>query len=195
MTLTELGALPTSVLPVRAFADHLRLGSGFADDGAEDGLLESYLRAAISALEVRTGKVLLARRFGWSVTAWRGAAQGLPVAPVSAVESVTLVAADGSASLVEAGRYFLKPDAHRPVIAGAGGALPTIASGGRCDLVFEAGYAADWAGVPAALAQAVFLLAACFFEDRSGATRDGDLPFAVAALIEPYMVRRIGGAA
>lgn len=48
---------------MQALKDHLRLGSGFADDGMQDGLIEGYLRAAMAAIEGRIGKVLLARRF------------------------------------------------------------------------------------------------------------------------------------
>jgi uncharacterized phiE125 gp8 family phage protein len=48
---------------VAALADHLRLSRGFADDGSQDGQLESCLRAAASAIEARTGKALFRRRF------------------------------------------------------------------------------------------------------------------------------------
>ena len=37
MILTEVSAPPASAVPIRAFAEHLRLGTGFEDDGAEGG--------------------------------------------------------------------------------------------------------------------------------------------------------------
>ena len=63
MILTEVSAPPAAAVPVRAFAEHLRLGSGFADDGSEDAVLELYLRAAMAAIEARLGRALLAREF------------------------------------------------------------------------------------------------------------------------------------
>ena len=61
MILTEVSAPPAAAVPVRAFAEHLRLGTGFADDGSEDAVLELYLRAAMAAIEARLGRALLAR--------------------------------------------------------------------------------------------------------------------------------------
>ncbi len=50
-------------MPVQALKNHLRLGTGFADDGMQDGLIEGYLRAAMAAIEGRIGKALIARQF------------------------------------------------------------------------------------------------------------------------------------
>ena len=60
MMLTEVTGVAAQALPVQALKDHLRLGSGFSDDGLQDGLIEAYLRAAMAAIEARIGKVLLA---------------------------------------------------------------------------------------------------------------------------------------
>ena len=195
MTLTELDALPAAALPVRDFADHLRLGTGFADDGSQDAVLETYLRAAISAIEGRTGKALLQRRFAWDVFAWNDVSgQGLPVAPVAAIESVTVFSANGNQSDVPANSYALISNTQRPVLAPSGGALPTLPEGGHCRIVMTAGYSAEWTGVPAGLAQAVRLLAATYFEHRSDARREDVLPLGVAALIQPFRSIRLGGA-
>ena len=51
MILTEVSAPEAAVVPVRAFAGHLALGSGFEDDGSQDAVLELYLRAAMAAIE------------------------------------------------------------------------------------------------------------------------------------------------
>ena len=50
--LVEQTTAPAAALPVADFRDHLRLGTGFADEGAEDSLLETFLRAAIAAVFV-----------------------------------------------------------------------------------------------------------------------------------------------
>ena len=50
MMLTEETSVASAALPLAALKDHLRLGSGFADDTLQDSLIESYLRAAMSAI-------------------------------------------------------------------------------------------------------------------------------------------------
>ena len=51
MILTEETPVPSLALPVEEMKDHLRMGSGFSDDGLQDGLIETYLRAALAAME------------------------------------------------------------------------------------------------------------------------------------------------
>lgn len=196
--LIEQTTVPGAALPVQALKDHLRLGTGFADDGMQDALVESFLRAAVAVIEGRIGKVLIARRFLLSLEDWRsGSEQALPVAPVSAIVSVTLVDAAGGAAVVDPGRYRLVPDTHRPKLAAAGILLPLVPVEGRAEVVFDAGFGADWAAVPADLAQAVMLLAAEYYERRHDAgVRTGGLPFGVVTLIERWRtVRVLGGGA
>ncbi|MEM7295556.1 MAG: hypothetical protein AAF330_02850 [Pseudomonadota bacterium] len=72
MMLVEEIQLPSEALPVTTFKAHLRLGTGFADETLQDSVLESFLRAAVAAIEARTGKILLTRTFSWTLGAWRG---------------------------------------------------------------------------------------------------------------------------
>lgn len=194
--LIEQTTVPVAALPVQGLKDHLRLGTGFSDDGLQDGLIESHLRAALAAIEGRIGKVLIARRFQLVLEDWRrDTGQALPVAPVSAVLSVTLVDAAGAARPVPAGEWRLVPDMHRPKLMPVGLLLPTVPTGGRIEVVFDAGFGAAWAAVPADLAQAVLLLAADYYDTRSEAgLRTAGLPFPVVALIERWRtVRVLGG--
>lgn len=198
MILTEVSAPPSAAVPVRAFAGHLRLGSGFADDGAEDAVLELYLRAAMAAIEVRLGRVLLARDFAWTLTHWReDASQGLPVAPVRAVTSVTLVEPDGVETTVDPAAWSLLRDSARPRLVGRfGRSLPRIPRSGHVELRFRAGFGETWEEVPADLRQAVFLLAAHYYENRSdGETPAAGLPYSVLVLIESHRATRLGGGA
>ena len=198
MMLTELTSVASAVLPVQALKDHLRLGSGFSDAGMQDGLIESYLRAAMAAIEARIGKVVLTRRFKLSLEDWRSSAeQPLPVAWVSAVVSVALVDAAGGSVTVDPARYRLVQDMHRPKLMAAGVLLPSVPTDGRAEIVFDAGFGAAWSAVPADLAQAVLLLAAEFYENRSDlGQRATGLPVAVQGLIERWRtVRVLGGGA
>lgn len=196
MMLTEVTAVPGAALPVEALKEHLRLGSGFALAPAQDGLLESHLRAAISVIEGRTAKALLERRFEWALAGWRDPVeQALPLGPVARIAAVTLVASDGGQTVVSPDSYRLEVDLHRPRLVAAGMALPLIPTGGRGVIAFDAGFGLGWTDVPADLRQAVLLLAAEFYEHRhdDGSGHAG-LPFAVATLIERWRaVRLLGG--
>jgi uncharacterized phiE125 gp8 family phage protein len=194
MMLTEETQVPQAALPVEEMKDHLRMGSGFADDGLQDGLIETYLRAALAAIEGRIGKMLFQRRFLWELDCWRDDEQALPVSPVTGIVSVALVDAAGGEVVVPAGAYRLIPDLHRPRLAGRGGALPTIPSEGSVKVVFDAGFGPAWTDVPVDLRQAVLLLAGEFYEHRhdDGAQAAG-LPFGVVTLIERWRTVRILG--
>ena len=195
MMLTEVTSVPGAALPVQGLKDHLRLGSGFSDDGMQDGLIEGYLRAAMAAIEGRIGKVLIARRYKLTLEDWRGLSeQPLPVAPVGALVSVTLFDAVG-ATVLAPERYRLVPDMQRPKLVAVGVLLPLIAEDGRAEVVFDAGFGATWSLVPADLAQAVLLLAAEFYENRHDlGQRVAGLPAVVQVLIERWRtVRVLGG--
>lgn len=194
MMLTEETPVPSLALPVEEMKDHLRMGSGFADDGLQDGLIETYLRAALAAIEGRIGKMLFQRRFLWVVECWREDEQALPVSPVSSVASVTLVDAAGSEVVVPASAYRLVKDLHRPRLAGKGSALPVIPSDGVVKVLFDAGFGPSWTDIPVDLRQAVLLLAGEYYEHRhdDGAQAAG-LPFGVVALIERWRTVRILG--
>ncbi|CUH53456.1 head-tail connector protein [Shimia marina] len=193
MMLIEETQVSSAALPVAAFKEHLRLGSGFAEDSLQDGLLESFLQAALSAVEARTGKILLERDFAWTLYGPNVTeAQGLPVAPVQAVSAVVLTDAQGGEVTVATSAYQLVQDGHRPIVRATSGALPQVPAEGSFTIRFTAGFGADWTSVPADLRQAVFLLAAHFYEFRQD-TRlsEGCMPFGVTSLLERYRVRRM----
>ncbi|MBK1636161.1 head-tail connector protein [Rhodovulum adriaticum] len=198
MMLIEQTTVPTAALPLERFKEHLRLGTGFADDGGQDALLEALLRAAIGAIEGRTGKVLLARGFTWTVMAWRDTGrQALPVAPVTAITELRVLDRQGGVTVMSPETYQLVRDTHRPRLGATATLLPQIPLGGQAEVDFQAGFGAAWAAVPADLAQAVFLLAAHYHEHRhEAALGEGGMPFGVMALLERWRtVRVLGGAA
>ncbi|MFC3614964.1 head-tail connector protein [Lutimaribacter marinistellae] len=194
MMLNEETTVPQAALPVAQFKAHLRLGTGFAEDAVQDAVLESFLRAAIAAIEARTGKVLIARAFTWVLTAWRDRyGEVLPVAPVVSVDGVALRDAGGSETVLEPGAVRLEQDGQRPVLRPRGTLLPSLGTGGSVRIAFTAGMAAAWDDLPADLAQAVLLLAAHYYEYRNEtALGDGCMPFGVTTLIQRYRVVRFG---
>ncbi|MGV8955981.1 MAG: head-tail connector protein [Cypionkella sp.] len=198
MMLTEITSLPSAAFPVQAMKDHLRLGTGFGDDGLQDGLIEGHLRAAMAAIEGRIGKALLQRQFKLVLQDWRSQdEQALPVAPVSSILSVTVVDQAGAAVVLEPVRYRLVADLQRSKLVAVGILLPSVPAEGHVEVEFEAGFGPLWAAVPPDLAQAVLLLAAEFYENRNDqAQRSFGLPTSVQMLIERWRtVRVLGGGA
>ena len=195
--LIEETTVPQAALPVEEFKAHLRLGSGFAPDSVQDAVLVSFLRAAVAAVEARTGKALIVRDFVLSVTAWQAAdAHVLPVAPVSVITALTQVARTGVRVSVPPDQFWLERDTHQPRVRSVAYALPTVPAAGAMDVAFRAGFGPDWADVPADLAQAVMLLAAHYYEFRHETTlSEGCMPFGVTSLIARYRPLRLGGRA
>ena len=193
MMLTETTPIAEGSLPVAQFRDHLRLGSGFSDDDVQTPLLAAHLRAAIAAIEARTGKVLIEREFAARTATWREARrQPLPVAPVGAITEVVLLDRAGGETPVPEGWHLL-PDAHCPSLqADSGTALPAIPTDGAARVGFLAGFGPEWEDLPADLAQAVMMLAAHYYTYRMDAPGQGaPLPLGVSALLERFRAMRI----
>lgn len=195
MLLTELTTVASNALPVQGLKDHLRLGTGFSDSGMQDGLIEAYLRSALAVVEGRIGKALLTRQFRLTLPDWRDLAeQTLPVAPVSAVISVTMYDVAGATTVVAASRYNLVQDTHRPKLTARAYLLPTVSTDGKVEVVFDAGFGATWDEVPPDLQQAVMMLAAQYYERRNQfAEAQPGLPYPVQALLERWRIVRVLG--
>lgn len=193
MMLIEETTVPSSALPVAQMKNHMRLGSGFSDDGLQDQVLESFLRAAIAAIEARTGKILIEREFSWTLTAWRDSKrQPLPVAPVNAITGVIQITVAGDETTADADTWYLQPDNQRPSLRAVGSALPSCPINGSVRIGMLAGFGPDWTDLPADLSQAVMMLAAHYYEFRHDAAHGRvSLPFGVSALIEPYRTVRM----
>jgi len=193
--LVEQTTVPGEALPVTEFKDHLRLGTGFADDGVQDSVLDSYLRASMAAIEARTGKILITRSYSWTLTCWREFnSQALPVAPVAAINEVKVIDRNGVETIIAPEVYRLQPDSQRPRIIATATRLPSIPTHGSVEVQFDAGYGASWAELPPDLGQAVFLLAAHYYENRSTmVSGERPMPFGVSLLIDRYRTVRLFG--
>lgn len=192
--LIEETNIPDAALPVAAFKAHMRMGSGFGEDSLQDAVIAGFLRAAMAAVEARTGKILIEREFS-QVIVQTGAVDVLPlaVAPVTVVVDVQLVARDGTAQLVNASVYWLERDSHTPCLRATAAGLPAPQRGGELRVRFLAGFGPEWDDVPADIQQAVLMLAAHYYEYRNDTALDtGCMPFGVSALIERYRSLRLG---
>jgi len=193
MVLKEATPAPGAV-PTAAIAEHLRLSAGFDNDGAEDALLARLWGNAVAAVEARIGQALIARAFTLTVGSWDASGHViLPIGPVSAVTSLTFEGM-GDPLAVDVAGLCLAPGLTGQRLTGAnGGALPAI-SGARAVLTFTAGHGADWDAVPRDLYQAVMMLTARLYEDRSaagGTATTHGLPEAVQALLAPHRPVRL----
>lgn len=193
MMLIEETTVPDAALPVDQFKLHLRQGTGFGEDSLQDAVLKGFLRAAISAIEARTGKVLITRDFSWTLTSWRDrSGQAMPVAPVTALTGVTLIDAADQETTIPISQFRLEMDSQRPKVLPVGSALPMVPYHGAVRLRFTAGFAAGWDDLPADLGQAVLLLAAHYYEYRhETALGDGCMPFGVTSLVQRYRNLRL----
>ncbi|MFW2543524.1 head-tail connector protein [Primorskyibacter sp. 2E107] len=194
MILVEETQVLDAALPVDALKQHLRLGTGFAEDDVQDAVLRSFLRAALASVEARCSRALITRRFVLTLNAWRDSnAQVLPIAPVASITDVTLVDGYGVTKTVDPARYRLEKDAFGPMLKARGSSLPGIARDGAAEVRFDAGYGAAFTDLPADLQQAVLLLAAHYYEYRDEtALGQGCMPFGVTSLIARYRPMRLG---
>jgi len=195
MILNELTTVPSEAMPVAAFTEHLHLGSGFSDDGANDAALETYLRAALSAIEARSGIALFLRSFSLSLYSWGNPnAQRLPISPVQSIHSMRKISSAGAEVLVNSDHYRLQKYGHRSTIMATGICLPHLPHNGSVEITLDAGFGSTWEEIPADLRQSVLMLAAHHYENRTGKDA-GMFPGGVLALLEPYRAIRLGGAA
>lgn len=191
MMLTELTTVPDQALPLADLKDHIRLGSGFAEDNLQDELLKAYLRSALATIENRTSKVIFERTFEWVLFEWRSARkQPLPLAPVTSIVDIFFEPPEGDDISVPDG-WLLRQDNQRPSLIATGAGLPNVPSDSAIKIQMVAGYGAAWADVPKDMQQAVMMLAAHFYENRTDLDGAGGLPMGVQSLIEPYRTVRI----
>ena len=193
MLLNEVSPAPVNPVPLKEFAAHLRLASGFTDDGSEDALLELYLRNATAVIEARTGKALISRPYMLQVASWnwRGHVV-LPIGPVAAVDQIDLVR-QGTTISLSPDEWSVEPGSGRQrLTAPGGGALRVLPHGSIAEIRFSAGFGATWNDVPDDLRQAVLLLATHFFERRGGEDAlDDGLPHGVLPIIERHRPIRL----
>lgn len=147
----------------------------------EDGLIAGMIRSATALCEAFTGQALITRgaRETLRLSAeWRR----LSLTPVRSIDAVV----DGGGAALAASSYAIDVD-------GAGDGwlrLPSAVSEQIVTVIFEAGGADDWNGVPEPLRQGITRLVAHMHLHRDGAG-EASPPAAVAALWRPFRRMRL----
>jgi len=165
-------------------ADFLRAGGA-----GEAALIAALTLAAAELCERFTATVLIARGFT-EIVRPTGGWQRLERTPARAIDLVESLPPGGPAEALGTGGFAVDIDAN-----GDGWIkVPNPSSGGRVRVSYQAGLAADWAGVPAALRHGVIRLAAHLYAVRGETGSDERRlapPAAVAALWRPYRRLRL----
>jgi uncharacterized phiE125 gp8 family phage protein len=151
----------------------------------DDAPLGAILLAAIGHAEGYTGQVLIRRTVSETITAtadWRR----LSAIPVSAINSVTGIPAEGAPFLLPASDYKTEIDT-----SGEGFVRVTQPGGaGRVELSYMAGLSVDWASLPESIRLGILRLTGHLYSHRD-ASDDAGPPAAVAALLRPWRRMRL----
>ena len=167
---------------------HLRL-----DTDDDDALIAAAIAAARVHVEVATRRVLIEQGWRVSLDAWpRKRILTIPVAPLIAVDAVTVYDAAGDPVVVPADDYEVDAVSvpgrlvlASPVPAPAGRAVNGI------EIDVTAGYGPSSVEVPAPLRQAIMMLVAHWYEHRGAVGHDlagAVAPLGFEALVAPYRI-------
>jgi len=185
---------PVSLDEVKAHLRVIELDvDGTALPNEDDGLIQSYIDAAVSHLDGWSGvlgRCLVSQTWRQDYDCFAQCLR-LTLAPVVSVSAVTYRDAAGDETTLDAGDYALE-------ITGGGTPIVWIKTGftrpsslydrRAVSVEFVAGYG-DAAAVPQALKHAILLLVGHWYENRDAVTVGTvghQLPMAVNALIAPY---------
>lgn len=169
--------MPVSLDEARAW---LRLG---AED--EDALVERLIAASANICEAFTGQWLIERDGEEIVPLKRGAAR-IAARPVIAVEGVTLIAADGGETALDAAAYRVAVEGGRARVA-----VPGADGDARVRISYRAGLAEAAEDLPGAMRHGIVRMVQHLYEARDDRTRSP--PAAIAALWQPWRQLTLGG--
>jgi len=188
---TPAASDPVTVAELKA---HARITSG----SVEDTYLTTLITAATDVVQRLTRRQLINATYAFGLRQWpsgNGPIE-LPRPPLSSVSSVTYVDSDGTRQTMDAGDYAAD-DARQPgrVEPVYGEVWPSARDEANSILItYVAGYGAAGSSVPAALRQAILLMATHLYEFRDPVVIGGsvaEVPRTVDALVSPYRVSQL----
>jgi len=160
------------------------------DHAHEDDLIRALVAAARLTVEVETRSVLIEQVWRASFPDWPDGPLALPVMPVIAVTRIRGLDAAGAASDLPLAGFDIDVTAGTVAIRpGAGPFVPAASY----EIDYRAGYGPTGADVPAGLRQAILMLAAHWYENRSAVTgaEMREAPEGVRRLLAPYRRLRL----
>ena len=169
---------------------HLRL-----DTDEDDALLGVMATAARQLVEQITGRALITQTWLTTLDAWPERGVDMLPLPLAAVSGISVYAADGVTTEIDAASYYTTGGSLPRVIAPFG-ISPGRAVGGIA-ITHTAGYGATGDSVPAALKLAILQITAAMYERRGDDVGDDQtdtisrIPAGARALINPYRILRI----
>lgn len=150
--------LPVSVAEAKM---HTRI-----DHGAEDWIVETYIRSALEEIERRTGIVYMPQTWQWIGDAFPSEdAIDLGIGPVTAVTSVVYYDEDSVSQTLDAAEYLVDTASTLGRVVRVGSTWPSSAT--RHDAV-TVEFTAGRDNVPSSIQHAIMVHAAQSYEDRSG---------------------------
>lgn len=148
-----------------------------ADGSEENDLVTAMITAVRVAAEQYLRRALVTQRWKLSADDYLWAETALPFPPVQSVESVTLVARDGSTTVMDSNGYYLNARKDKIIFD----ASPLAH---RVEVVFESGYG-DAEDVPVPIKQGMLLHLAELYHNRTGM---GEIPAVAMGLYAAYRV-------
>lgn len=180
---------PVSLAEVKA---HLRI-----DTSTDDLLLSALIATSRQQIEAVLDLALINQSWSLTLDSWPPSrTTDLPIAPVSALTAVRTFDADGIASPLPLASFQLDsasnpPRVHCKTILTVATPLRALAA---IEISFIAGFGATAAAVPAPLRQALLLLVAHWYDNRSAGDASISvqaIPDAISSLLAPYRQPRL----
>ena len=180
---------PVSLAEAKA---HLRI-----DGAAEDALVGSLIVTSRLHVETATSLALITQSWSYVFDTWpRAASVKLPVRPVQSISAVRLHDENAVATTLAPETYMLDGGGTPARLIRYG--APVWPRPGRrangIEIAFTAGFGDAASDVPGPIRQAILLLIAHWYENRSPFEPGGEVepaPHMVAELLSPYRERRL----
>lgn len=190
LVLTSPPALePVSIAEAK---DHLKVGHS-----DEDALISSLILTSRLHIEAALSLALIEQSWTWTLDRWpEGRANlTLPLRPVSAINSISVLDSDGVPTVVSQDDYALDGDAVPPRLVRVVNQWPKPGqSQSGIEIAFTAGFGSAADDVPQPVRHAHLLLVAHWYEHRDPIEIGSDqttIPNAVSILLKPYRVARL----
>lgn len=184
MKLTRLTS-PSSPVNLDEAKAHLRITQ--AD---EDSLIQTYIDAAVEAVEASTRRQLVTASFQYLIDSFPDEIK-LPCPPLASVESITYVDADGDSQTLASSLYQIDSASQPAIIKPAyNKSWPTTRDQfNAVEVLFDAGYGAA-EDVPDSLKLCIKVLVGHYYENREMAAPVAlqEIPYSVQSILARYRI-------